>query len=396
MQATACFGLIFVATGEKKTWRIVVFKYVIKPRISWTFFCCDSGICSLSSSFVFGRRQKDFQARSAFLRKLTSLVERLGKTFSNFSTTEPIDWSSYVPCTKQASQEGNLRTTASCKRVAKRTELAWSKWVIFNSKLCIILRVILFIGVYSTFPDYLTMIRNNREDSASKLPGNDAEFPNTTRPAKVIRSRKELLRSEIPSGKCAKLRTVAASNIEFTHAMITFRIRYCYIQSLASPDITRHDHSIAACSRPTYMYGVVLHAHPVRGESHIQRNTTGEIATELSDAFYATTKVSSSEPSRSERMDWGVFGTHLIFYFEKSSWQRRLLRQPCFRASEAIDRMISYCSLIFQPRFGVYVVRCFQRRHLFVPGNTISKIHLQENLENFHRIFACVYANGSP
>jgi len=26
--------------------------------------------------------------------------------------------------------------------------------------------------------------------------------------------------------------------------------------------------------RATYMYGVVLHAHPVRGESHNQRNTT--------------------------------------------------------------------------------------------------------------------------
>ena len=31
--------------------------------------------------------------------------------------------------------------------------------------------------------------------------------------------------------------------------------------------------------RATYMYGVVLHAHPVRGESHNQRNTTGEVAT---------------------------------------------------------------------------------------------------------------------
>jgi len=30
----------------------------------------------------------------------------------------------------------------------------------------------------------------------------------------------------------------------------------------------------------TYMYGVVLHAHPVRGESHIQRNTTEEVATQ--------------------------------------------------------------------------------------------------------------------
>jgi len=31
--------------------------------------------------------------------------------------------------------------------------------------------------------------------------------------------------------------------------------------------------------RATYMYGFVLHAHPVRGESHNQRNTTGEVAT---------------------------------------------------------------------------------------------------------------------
>jgi len=33
--------------------------------------------------------------------------------------------------------------------------------------------------------------------------------------------------------------------------------------------------------RATYMYGVVLHAHPVRGESHNQCNTTGEVATIL-------------------------------------------------------------------------------------------------------------------
>ena len=37
--------------------------------------------------------------------------------------------------------------------------------------------------------------------------------------------------------------------------------------------------------RATYMYGVVLHAHPVRGESHNQRNTTGEVATEPSRSF---------------------------------------------------------------------------------------------------------------
>jgi len=39
------------------------------------------------------------------------------------------------------------------------------------------------------------------------------------------------------------------------------------------------------------MYGVVLHAPPFRGESHNQRNTTGEVAT-TSPPFY-------SEPHRS-------------------------------------------------------------------------------------------------
>ena len=43
--------------------------------------------------------------------------------------------------------------------------------------------------------------------------------------------------------------------------------------------------------RATYMYGVVLHAHPVRGESHNQRNTTGDVAT-TSPPFY-------NEPHRS-------------------------------------------------------------------------------------------------
>jgi len=33
------------------------------------------------------------------------------------------------------------------------------------------------------------------------------------------------------------------------------------------------------------MYGVVLHAHPIRGESNNQRNVTGEIAT-TSPTFY--------------------------------------------------------------------------------------------------------------
>ena len=64
-----------------------------------------------------------------------------------------------------------------------------------------------------------------------------------------------------PSGMCAKLCTVVASNKE----------------------IMRPNHAIIGCSR--HIYIVVLRAHPVHGESHIQRNTTGEVAT-TSPPFY--------------------------------------------------------------------------------------------------------------
>ena len=46
----------------------------------------------------------------------------------------------------------------------------------------------------------------------------------------------------------------------------------------ATIEITWQDHFIIASSRHIYM-GVILHAHPVRGESHIQRNANGEVAT---------------------------------------------------------------------------------------------------------------------
>jgi len=46
----------------------------------------------------------------------------------------------------------------------------------------------------------------------------------------------------------------------------------------ATIEIMRAFSFTIACSR--YMYnGVILRAHPVRGESHNQRNTTGEVAT---------------------------------------------------------------------------------------------------------------------
>ena len=50
------------------------------------------------------------------------------------------------------------------------------------------------------------------------------------------------------------------------------------LRQQATIEITRRDHSIIACSYHIYM-GVVLRAYPVRGESHIQRNASGEVAT---------------------------------------------------------------------------------------------------------------------
>jgi len=65
-----------------------------------------------------------------------------------------------------------------------------------------------------------------------------------------------LLLSEIPRSTCAKLRTTAASKIEIMLAIsLTIACSHCI-----------HN-------------GVILHAHPVRGEPHNQRNTTGEVAT---------------------------------------------------------------------------------------------------------------------
>ena len=72
-----------------------------------------------------------------------------------------------------------------------------------------------------------------------------------------------LLRSEISSGMCAKLRTEAASNNR-DHAS----------QSL-----------LLLLAHATHIYFFILRAHPIRGESHNQRNATGEVAT-TSPPFY--------------------------------------------------------------------------------------------------------------
>ena len=46
----------------------------------------------------------------------------------------------------------------------------------------------------------------------------------------------------------------------------------------AAIEIMRRNHSIIVCS---YIYIVVVRAHPVRGDSHTQRNASGEVATAL-------------------------------------------------------------------------------------------------------------------
>jgi len=77
-----------------------------------------------------------------------------------------------------------------------------------------------------------------------------------------------------------------------------------------------------ACSR--YIYNdAILHAHPVRGESHDQRNTTGEVAT-TSPPFY-------NEPHRSHvlcvKADLGTTSTswsqHHFVVIRNPEWHVR-------------------------------------------------------------------------
>ena len=90
-----------------------------------------------------------------------------------------------------------------------------------------------------------------------------------------------MLRSEIPSGMCAKLRTVAASNnrdharnLSLRTLVVTFNRSQVNIGRASTSQSL-----LLLLSRATHMMVLILHAHPVRGEAHIQRNTTGEAAT---------------------------------------------------------------------------------------------------------------------
>jgi len=80
---------------------------------------------------------------------------------------------------------------------------------------------------------------------------------------------------------CAKLRTAAASNNRDHALQSLFAYACLYVQSFSSQYQQSFHVAISltiACSRYVYN-GFILHAHPVRGESHNQRNTTGEVAT---------------------------------------------------------------------------------------------------------------------
>jgi len=83
----------------------------------------------------------------------------------------------------------------------------------------------------------------------------------------------------------------------------------------ATIEFTRRNHSIIACSRHVYM-GVVLCAHSVRGESRIQRNTTGEVATvsrkgemqdniKCSSSFDTTVAIATGPGTEFAKKLWG-------------------------------------------------------------------------------------------
>jgi len=108
-----------------------------------------------------------------------------------------------------------------------------------------------------------------------------------------------LLQSEIPSGMCAKLAPWQQATIEITRRDHSRR----YHQEIQSTVNQVHKHfyrsltkitpsgSLYYCLFTPHTCIFVLSTHPVRGESHNQRNTTGEVAT-TSPPFY-------NEPHRS-------------------------------------------------------------------------------------------------
>ena len=111
------------------------------------------------------------------------------------------------------------------------------------------------------------------------------------------------------------------------------------------------DHVIIACSRHIYM-GVILRAHPVRGESHIQRNANREDATTC-PPFY-------NEPHRSQVLSVKVapgatftsWSQHHLAAIGKPEWQFRFVATSGVSDSTMINKALrNICSVISQPYF---------------------------------------------
>jgi len=157
-----------------------------------------------------------------------------------------------------------------------------------------------------------------------------------------------------PSGMCAKLRTVAASNNR-EHAPQS--IYYC----LFAPHIS----------------GVFLRAHPVRGESHIQRKANGEVAT--------TSPHFCNEPHRSHVLCEGFtqYDLHI------------LVTAPfcCDRKDRAASgqSFTSHCGSKQQssPDEITLVVAIRKYSQLFTRFTSIVRGHPPRSLHRDHSIIAC-------
>jgi len=131
-----------------------------------------------------------------------------------------------------------------------------------------------------------------------------------------VTEREILLRSEIPSGMCAKLRTVAASN--------------------------NRDHptrSLYYCLFAPHTYIFVLRAHPVRGESHNQRNTTAEVTTILVKQIQRKNEVIQHFSGRMverSRSQWLV----------AEHWERSFNDCNAARSPLEMQTTPSYCDII--------------------------------------------------
>ena len=124
---------------------------------------------------------------------------------------------------------------------------------------------------------------------------------------------------------------------------------------------------IIACSRYIY-YGVILHAHPVRGESHNQRNTTGEVAT-TSPPFY-------NEPHRSHvlcvkaelRMSFTPWSQH---HFIAIGNPEQHVRKASHCGRKQQWRSCSQSLLLLLARAS-YIMVLFFTHILFVVNHTIN------------------------